>query len=166
MTEMQEKALYQPIVAWLKELLESRTGSDCTVWDGSQRSLASIIGEAGIESRYPEFDTFDFKVDVVAVYGSANSPRLALVEVKLNAITLKDIGQLLGYCIVSKPELGLLLSPVGPNSYLSKLLNVYGRTDVLSYKTAKQERRVTLAKWNINTGKADIASAIPSGSLS
>jgi hypothetical protein len=166
MIELQEKTLYQPIGTWLKAFIESRTNSDCTVWDGSQRSLGSIIDEAGIESRYPEFDTYDFRVDVVAVYGSVNSPRLALVEVKLKAITLKDIGQLLGYCIVSKPELGLLLSPEGPNSYLSKLLNVYGRTDVLIYKTAAQERRVTLARWNINTGKADIASAIPPGSLS
>lgn len=162
MTEIRrEDELYEPMRTWLGDLLRSRhPRTPIEVLDTSQRSLSRVIEERGWAKQFPGWETYDVHVDIAGFICRKNIWSISLVEVKLNAITLKDIGQLLGYCKVVQPELGVMLSPEGLSSAMSTLLNIYQRLDVLSYAN---NRSIILGKWIVEKTDLDYQSIIPRG---
>ena len=86
--------------------------------------------------------------------------KLAFVECKMGPITLGDVGQLLGYSLVARPEWSYLVSPEGMSGRLSTLLLTYGRQDVLSYG---RDRHIRIARWNIDRNEIDLATLVPKG---
>lgn len=88
------------------------------------------------------------------------SVRLAFVECKIGPITLRDLGQLLGYSLVANPEWSYLVSPAGLSECLNRLLVTYGRQDILNYG---KNRHMRLATWNTGRGELDIPTTVPRG---
>jgi hypothetical protein len=107
--------------------------------------LAALITRLGLQGAYPQAAVWEIKADVAAFITGATN-RLALVECKLGPITLKDVGQMLGYSRVAKPVLSLLVSPHSATDALRKLLTVYGRYDILEYD--ENRRRILIGRWD------------------
>jgi len=74
---------------------------------------------------------------------------------------LRDVGQLLGYSLVARPEWSLLISPAGLSDRLNTLLVTYGRQDILGYA---RNRAIRLATWNTARREIEASSLIPKGS--
>lgn len=99
--------------------------------------------------------------DVTGVVRTDTSLRFAFVECKTAPITLRDVGQLLGYSLVAKPDWAFLLSPEGLSSRLNTLLVTYGRQDILTYAS---NRAIRLASWDTRRSEIDSSTLIPKGS--
>ena len=74
-----------------------------------------------------------------------SSKRIILAEVKIDELTVKDLGQLRGYCLVSKPELAMLISKKEPSITLKKLLKT--NKDILSFNDGKE---IEIGVWDGN----------------
>lgn len=101
-------------------------------------------------------------MDVTGLIKKTNSLQLAFVECKVGPITLRDVGQLLGYSLVARPTLSFLISPRGLTDRLATLLLTFGRTDILNYSNGCA---ICLAVWDIQRHEADLSGIVPRGSL-
>jgi hypothetical protein len=100
-------------------------------------------------------------VDVTGMVRYRDSIRFAFVECKVGQITLRDVGQLLGYSLVARPDWSFLISPAGISDRLNMLLVTYGRQDVLGYG---KNRAIRLATWNTSRREIESSTIVPRGS--
>ncbi len=162
MTPAAENALYPHVATWLANYLQGRFPRASVIsHDTHKAQLSSFLRSQGLHKFIKGYDSFEIQVDVTGVVRTRDSVRLAFVECKVEPITLRDVGQLLGYSLVARPEWSLLLSPEGLSDRLSALLLTYGRQDVLAYG---ENRAIRLATWNVSRGEVDAASLVPRGS--
>lgn len=161
---MSEAQLYEPVCTWLKQTLSQKyKRMNVRVFDSHKIKLSRLINDLRLQSLFPQYNAWDVKVDVTGVISSKNKGHLALVECKTKALTLRDVGQLLGYSIVVDPILSILTSPGSPTEPLITLLKDYGRLDVLQYGPAK--RHIRIAKWDSTRREIVPASVLPAGRL-
>jgi hypothetical protein len=156
-----EDSLLAPCRAWLGDFLALRSrGRKVNILpDTEQRPLRNVLTAAGLSGRFDECGAWEARVDVVGVIASDRRADLAFVELKWQAITLRDVGQLLGYCRVCRPAHAFLLSPRGVSGELRRLLTVYGRLDVLQF----ENRSIYVGSWNESRSEPDWSSLIPPG---
>lgn len=157
-----ERLLLRPCRQWLQEhLRRQHKRSEVLILPDSDRcQLRHALVAAGLHDRFPESSAWEIKVDVVAVVAGKRSPTLALVELKASPATLRDVGQLLGYCRVCRPTEAFLLSSKGISTELQRLLTVYGRTDILEF----DRRILRVGKWDSLRNAPDWGSMIPGAS--
>ena len=141
-----EKQLYEPISNWLKKYLIKNGYKDVIVQETASFHLDRFISRNEIFSDFDFCENYKIKPDIVGFLLDIN--KLVFVEVKINELTLKDIGQLIGYCLVAKPKESILISPRPPSINLIKILksNPY----LLEYGDGK---RIKLANWDGEKGK-------------
>ncbi|MBC8491425.1 MAG: hypothetical protein H8D42_02595 [Candidatus Marinimicrobia bacterium] len=160
MNDRSEIKLYPVITVWLKNYLLSKyKNAEISVFDTHKTNLSKFLQIKSLHRKFSEFDTFEIKTDITAVLTIKERTELVFVEVKSNPITLKDIGQLLGYCRVAKPIEAFLISPEGISTALHNLLIKYGKIDILGF----EKNMIKIAKWNIDSNDIDYSSIIPRG---
>ena len=148
-----ETSLYEPVRKWFERLLQSKyRRREVKAYDSHKISLARLIQQVGLQKVFPQSIAWDIKVDITAFILSKNSTELGFVECKVSPVTLRDIGQLLGYSIVANPVVSLLISPNGISDPLMTLLKVYGTYNVLEF--GPDRRRIRIVRWDV--GKQDI----------
>lgn len=157
-----ETALYEPVRIWFEKLLKGKyRRSQVKAYDSHRISLGKLIEKLALQKCFPQFSAWDIKVDITAVILGKNSARLAFVECKTAPITLRDVGQLLGYSIVANPAVSLLISPKGVSAPLMTLMKVFGVYAILEF--GPQRRRIRIVRWD--PAKRDIvyAQTLPPG---
>lgn len=132
-------------------------------FDTHSIDLAALLRREGVQTFFKDCDAFEIQVDVTGIVKTASAVKLAFVECKIGPITLRDVGQLLGYSLVARPEWSYLISPKGLSDCLNRLLTTYGRQDILRYGKSQSMR---LAAWNIDRGEIDLSTVLPKGSHS
>jgi len=141
-----ERSLYAPVRRWLEGCLSQRfRRSRVRAYDTSRTKVSNLIAQQGLQAHYPQSAVWDIQADITALIIGKQS-HVAFVECKLKRITLRDVGQLLGYSRVAKPVASMLLSPEPPTDALRTLLTVYGRYDILEYDD--EGRRIMIARWD------------------
>lgn len=162
MRTLVERKLYPHVATWLAEHLRSKyPGAEISAHDTHSTELGAFLRRANLHSKFPDVAAFEIQVDITAIIQAKNSVRLAFVECKLGPITLMDVGQLLGYCLVARPERAFLVSPRGLSDRLTTLLVTFGRQDILKYSDSQSMR---LAAWNPSRREIDVATLVPKGS--
>jgi len=158
---MSEILLYPDVAKWFKIYLQARhSHSVVKVYDSHKTNLSRLLFEKGLYRFFPEYNAFDIKIDITATIKSKRNFDLAFVECKLKPITLKDVGQIVGYSRVARPKYAFIISPEGISGALSSLLLTYGRYDILEYAL---NRRIRIAKWDIIRKEIDSSSFLPPG---
>ena len=161
MTTHQESDLYHGVAEWLAFHLQSKhPRAKVAAYDTHKTELSAFLKRKNLGSRFKDCDAYEIQVDVTGIVEGRNFVRLAFIECKLGPITLRDVGQLLGYSLVAKPEWAYLLSPQGISDRLSMLLVTYGRQDVLSYG---ENKHIRIATWNTERGEIDYPTLVPRG---
>jgi len=133
------------------------------VFDSHSIRLSRLISDIGLQRCFREFNAWDVKVDVTGVVSDGKTGHLALVECKTKQLTLRDVGQLLGYSIVVNPILSVLTSPCPPTDPLITLVKDYGRLDVLQYGPDRRHIRIT--RWDKVRNEIMPSSILPPGRL-
>ncbi len=158
---MKEKDLYPDIIDWIEKYLKDRhPHSQIKAYDTHNKKLSNFIFELNLQDFFPEFIAFDMKIDITTIVKSKNKVKLAFIECKIKPISLKDIGQILGYSRVAKPEYSFIISPNGISTPLKSLLITFGRYDILEYDDGK---KIKIAKWNLIRKEIDSQSLLPPG---
>lgn len=158
-----EEELLAPCRKWFQRYLQERNRrSKCEILENTdRRQLRYVLNEAGLSGEFPEASAWEVKVDVVGFIRRRSIASLAFVELKVVPISLRDVGQLLGYCRVCRPTEAFLLSSQGLSSQLLRLLTSYGRTDVLEFG----RETIRVGSWDYERGTPDWSSIIPPGAL-
>jgi hypothetical protein len=136
---------------------------DVRVIDSHNVKLSKLIAKLGVQKLFPQFNAWDVKIDVTGVVFDDKTGHLALVECKADQLTLMDVAQLLGYSIIVKPILSVLVSPAPPTDPLITLLKDYGHLDILKY--GPSNRYIRIATWDMAKHEVIPASLLPPGSL-
>jgi DNA-directed RNA polymerase subunit M/transcription elongation factor TFIIS len=148
--ENPEEALYEPIGTWFQSYLKASFEGEIIVHNTSSQYLDKFV--AGRRELYDLFDSCEeYKIKPDLVGFITERKELGFVEVKVGELTLKDIGQLLGYCLVAKPTVAILTSPKNPSITLIKTLKAYPQ--LLQYS---EDRKLLIGTWN--DGKIEIGS--------
>ncbi len=164
MTYLREDEMYVPVKEWLLSYLQTRHKKAVVkVFDSSKQSLSRIISDNNLQAVVPpEWVSWDIQVDVVGFAVAGTDSSVALVECKLDPLTLRDLSQLIGYCRVAKPLYAFLVSPKGISDSLLSLLKTYKRIDILSYgeRKGKLPLSIVLAGWSSDTKDLDWSSVV------
>ncbi len=156
-----EKEMYPEVVSWLNIYLKHKyPRAMITSYDTSRENLCEFIRRHELGKYFAEAETYVIKVDVTGVIRYREKCLLAFVECKTKPISLKDVSQLIGYSKVVLPAFSIIISPRGVSSTVNKLINIYRRYDVLTYKN---NHRLRIATWNKNTKDIDISTILPRG---
>lgn len=160
-----EKALYGPMSAWLKQtLIDKYRGATIEVYpDTATMPLSKLIALKNYGHLFAaEWTSWDIRVDITGIIINNDKAELAFIEAKDIELSLAELSQLLGYSRVAHPLHAFLLSPKGCSGSLTSLLRSFGRRDVLVYHEEKGRvgRTINVAKWDIARGTIDQASLI------
>jgi hypothetical protein len=163
MSYLSEKEMYPDVMVWLNTYLQHKyRKASINVFDTSREDLCEFLRRRNLSKWFPQSDTFVIKVDITGVIVSGDLYRLAFVECKTNSISLRDISQLIGYSKVVIPTFAMIISSSGVSPPVNKLMNIYRRYDILSYK---DDLLVRIATWNRRTKDIDAASVLPHGAF-
>jgi len=153
--------LYPDVIKWFKRYLGDRhSHSEIDVYDTHKTILSRFILKENFYNFFPEHKSFYFNVDITAVIRTKNNVSLAFVEYKNKPVTLKDVGQILGFSMVAKPLYSFIISPEGISDALNSLLRTFGRYDILEYEKSK---RIKIAQWDISRREIDSRTFLPPG---
>ncbi|MHB8410960.1 MAG: hypothetical protein ACYDDI_03330 [Candidatus Acidiferrales bacterium] len=156
-----ETALYPEVAAWLIRHLRGRyPKATVHAQDTHSMDLSAFLRRQNIHSQFKDYDAYEIQ-DITGIGQSPDDMRLAFVECKVGPITPRDVGQLLGYSLVARPEWSYLLSPAGASDRLNTLLVTFGRQDILNYS---KNHAIRLASWNAGRKEVDLSTLIPRGS--
>lgn len=163
MSYLNEAQMYPDVERWLKNRLETRyRRRSIDVYDTHTKYLSDFLEERGLHVNFPDYPSYEIKVDVLGLIQRKENIEMAFVECKLNRITLRDVSQLLGYSKVAQPVHSLLLSAKGFSTSVSYLFDTFRRYDVLKYNSNK---KIILGVWNKNRSDIDPTSITPRGEL-
>jgi len=160
---IREKDLYADVALWLEGRLHRlfpKWGP--RVYDTSRFKLSGFLDREGLQGLFPGSEAFEIEVDVTGILQRGAAAKLAFVECKTGPITLKDVGQILGYSRVAYPTLSVIISPAGMSTSLHLLLTTYNRVDLLDYGDGN---RIKIGTWDVGRKQVDPASVIPPGEL-
>ena len=150
--------MYPHVAAWFKDLLaEQFPRHKITTFNTSRNDLSKFLFEKRLHSHFPDYQTYEIRVDITGVIQGRKGTVLGFVECKLGKITLRDLSQLIGYSKVANPAVAFIVSPSGITSAINSLFNVRRRYDVLEYGKGHS---ITIARWNESTRDLDRQSLI------
>ncbi|MBU0894664.1 MAG: hypothetical protein KKB88_04435 [Nanoarchaeota archaeon] len=138
-----EQKLYAPVSVWLEKHFSEKYGEQIKFSDTSSFYLHKFMLDNNLYDVFESYEEYRIKPDLVGFLLS--SKKIILAEVKVNEMTLKDLGQLRGYCLVSKPELAILISKKEPSITLKKLLKT--NKEILSFNDG---RIIQIGVWDGN----------------
>jgi hypothetical protein len=162
MRRARESELYAEVAAWLARHLKAKhPKARVAAYDTHSVDLSRFLRSENLHERFEDCDAYEIQVDVTGVVETRDSIMLAFVECKVGPITLRDVGQLLGYSLVARPEWSYLLSPQGLSERLSMLLLTFGRQDILFYG---KNKHIRIAVWNSDRGEINLPTLVPKGS--
>ena len=160
MNKVDEKYLYPYIKEWFESYLKSKYKSaKVAVFDTHNRVLSRLLQDEGLHRYFPLFDTYEIKVDLTGIIEHKNVFDLAFIEVKIKSISLRDVGQLLGYCRVANPISAFLISPNWISTPLQNLILNYGKENILHYSNKK----IRIAEWNFDSQSINYDKILPRG---
>jgi adenosyl cobinamide kinase/adenosyl cobinamide phosphate guanylyltransferase len=161
--------MYPAVRQWLEEYLRNRYPSkNILAVECSSKRLNRLIQHLRLEQLLPpEWNSWEVQVDIAGFVYSDRAAEVVLVECKNRPITLQHLSQIIGYCRIVNPIIGMILSPQGVSRAIANLLEVFNRKDVLVYSESPmyRARHIVLAKWNPQARLPEPNSIIPAGGL-
>lgn len=148
---MRERDLYPLVANWLKNFLKERypKAISICVEDTSRTNVAQFLRRNNLLDFAPWGTILDVPADVTGAVlvkiKDKQMIKLAIVEVKIGAINLRDFSQILGYAKVVVPDHAFIISPKGWMPSLQRLVRDFKRVDILEYAPGKL---VVVAKWD------------------
>ncbi len=124
-----ESDTYPLLQTWLENHLTDQN-IDATI-------VSEIVATTKL-SNLPSLQPFPDIIDLVEkleirpdVVGFVNDSQMTFIESKIDPISLSNVGQLLGYCMIANPVSAFLISTMPISAALTKILSTY--TELLEY---------------------------------
>lgn len=142
-----EIEMYPDIINWLKTTLSQKykRAKILTVIDTHDSDLSNFIVRLNYEKFFPEYSTYHIRQDITAFIEYKDKVNLVFVECKNIQLSLIHLSQIIGYSCIAIPIHSFLISPLGLNTTLHKLLFTYNRLDILEFRSNK---KISILKWD------------------
>ena len=161
---MKKQDMREHVRIWLERILtEHYRHMKVQVFDSHKTKLYKLISNLGLQKFFPQFNSWDMKVDITVFTVNKDNAYIALSGLKLEHLALADVGEFLGYTRVVNPILSILISPEPPVDPLITLLKDYGRLDLLQY--GPHLRHIRIGKWDFTRNEVIPGSILPPGKL-
>ena len=141
-----EEKLYEPIANWLSK--DEKLAADEVTYDTSVQTMDQYLKANKLTGIFPGLADFNQKPDVVGL--RKNDGFVVFIEVKAGSLSLTDLGQLLGYCMMADPDRAILISPSGPSGELALMLSSV--PGLLEFGAGK---RIQVGEWDDKKGFMD-----------
>lgn len=156
---MLESELYEPMRTWLEQYLRDRYKiAEIITVDSHSERLDRVLAKYGVVIEMA--NDVDIQIDVLGIVKQQNTVKLFFIEAKKTRLTLRDLGQLWAYCQLVDPEEAFLLTSSDLGS-LNKLLNGFGRDDLLDFGEGKKIKKMRVGQWDIVKNGPAYNSLIP-----
>ncbi len=156
---MLEEALYEPMRAWLEQYLRDQCkGAEIIAVDSHSERLDRVLAKYGVLNEMAS--GVDIQIDVLGIVKQRNAVKLFFIEAKKTRLALRDLGQLWAYCKLVDPEEAFLFTSADLGS-LNKLLNSFGREDLLDFGEGKKIKKMRVGKWDVVKNSPVYDSLIP-----
>ena len=156
---MLEEELYEPMRIWLEQYLKDNyKGHDVVAVDAHSERLDRALAKYDIVNEMA--NGVDIQIDVLGIAKKKDKVKLFFIEAKKTKLTLRDLGQLWAYCKLVDPEEAFLLTSSDLGS-LNKLLNSFGREDLLDFGEGKKIKKMRVGKWDVVKNSPVYNSLIP-----
>jgi len=105
-----EKATYEPLMQILGNELRRHYACEPLVFDTSTENLNNFLGKlSGNQVReFEGYESLSIRPDVIGFIPTESAP--FIIESKIELLTVRHLGQLLGYCAVANPIRAILVS--------------------------------------------------------
>lgn len=113
---------YAPLRDWLETYLRENYDKDSIAWITADQNLSNFLGGIDHEALQLVENLEDLRIrpDIVGLIPSTGE--LAFIESKVTNLNLREVGQLLGYCLVAQPKLAFLISTKKVDVHLDELI--------------------------------------------
>jgi len=128
-----EKKLYKPICDYLSDYFSKTRNEKIVFYDTSSYYLNKFISHNNINEEFGYYQEYKIKPDLVGFV--VKDKRILIAEIKATPLSLKDLGQLRGYCLVANPDYAILISDKELSLNLKKIINL--KKDILEYAGKK-----------------------------
>lgn len=108
-----KEILSSELCSWLNGYLSEKYSKEYNVEVLIPKGYLSKLPNKSMK-QIPNFSSFEFKPDVLGILTSKNQPtnvKLVFVNRSVNALSLKEIGEILCYARIAKPIEAFLVSP-------------------------------------------------------
>lgn len=148
-----EQELYAPLCEYLSEFYSKLFNEEVIFYDTSSYYLHKFISNSQVGEKLEYYEEYKIKPDLVGFVIS--SQKLLMAEIKATDLSLKDLGQLRGYCLVADPEVALLVSNKEISLNLKKILKL--NKPILEYN----QKQIEIDLWDgEKLNKQDIENVI------
>ena len=120
-----EYETYEPLRKWLETHLRMNYDVDSVAWITADQNLTNYLSGLNSDALNLVENLEDLRIrpDIVGVIPSTGE--LAFIESKVTNLNLREVGQLLGYCLVAQPRLAFLISTKLVDEHLRELIAEY-----------------------------------------
>lgn len=156
---MREVDLYEPMCQWLHTYLQDKFKDHkiITVITNNER-LDRVLRRYDIVKEMA--NGIDIQIDILGIAYKRKTAKLFFIEAKKNSLSLRDLGQLWGYCKLVDPEEAFLMTSSDLGS-LNKILNIFKREDLLDFGDGTKIKKMKVAVWNTKTNSPDFSTMVP-----
>jgi hypothetical protein len=116
---------YEPLRTWLQSTLRKNHDVKSVAWITAEQNLANFLSGIDHEAidMIENLDDLRIRPDIVGLLPS--SGELAFIESKVTSLNLREVGQLLGYCLVAQPRFAFLISTKPIDTHLAELIALH-----------------------------------------
>jgi hypothetical protein len=155
---MDKHQFTKELVSWLKQFLEIKYRNEYSAIEviAPDRDLKRLNHPdlRNIEGSH----AWEFTPDIIAIL-KGNQTRIVLVNRSINAISLKEIGEMYCYAQLSNPLLAMVISPKAASSEVNGiLLDKLMQQQILTYDNDNQ---IMVLGWSEDNKKIELNSVIP-----
>ena len=136
---------YDPLRKWLEAYLKKWFDKSSIAWITAEQNLTNFF--AGIDDvsldLVDNLEDLRIRPDIVGLIPATGE--LAFIESKVTNLSLREVGQLLGYCLVAQPRLAFLISTKPIDVHLAELIALH--PSLVEYG---ENRRIVLMHFDTN----------------
>jgi hypothetical protein len=113
---------YEPLRIWLESVLRKNLDANSVAWVTAEQNLTNFLAAIEHEALDLVENLEDLRIrpDIVGVIPKTGE--LAFIESKVTSLNLREVGQLLGYCLVAQPRFAYLISTKPIDLYLTEII--------------------------------------------
>ena len=132
---LKEIDTYEPLRVWAENHFKEKFNKKIKAFDTSKYNVNYYFSDERIESNILNLDDMNIKPDIVGI--KENLKDIVIIESKITSLSVEDLGQILGYCLVAEPTDAFLISTEDLSPSLMTI--IINNNSILDYGKGKIE---------------------------
>jgi hypothetical protein len=129
-----EKDTYEPLRLWLMKYFKEQFNVKIKAFDTSQFTISQYFSSEETKLKeYMDLENLRIRPDIFGFKENTND--ILIIESKITSLSIEDLGQITGYCLVANPSDAFLITNKDISPNLASILGHH--KDILKYEDKK-----------------------------